>query len=64
MYENDMTRKEIERAFAERSPEDERLIRSLANCDRRHFLKVSLKYAGMAAAAGLLPAHAFQLIDV
>jgi len=29
MYRTDMTRKEIERAFAERSPEDERLMRSI-----------------------------------
>jgi 3',5'-cyclic AMP phosphodiesterase CpdA len=64
MYRNDMTRKEIERAFAERSAEDERLIRSLRNCDRRHFLRVSLKYAGMAAAASLIPPHAFQLVNV
>ena len=54
MYKNDMTRKEIERAFAERSPEDERLLRSLRNCDRRHFLRVSLRFAGMAAAYGCL----------
>ena len=45
MYENNMTAKELERALRERSPEDERLIRSLQNCDRRHFLKVSLKFA-------------------
>jgi len=64
MYKNDMTRKEIERAFAERSPEDERLIRSLRNCDRRHFLRVSLKFAGMAAAAGIIPGHRFQLVNV
>jgi 3',5'-cyclic AMP phosphodiesterase CpdA len=64
MYRNDMTRKEIERAFAERSPEDERQIRSLRDCDRRHFLRVSLKFAGMAAAANLLPPHAFQLVKV
>ncbi len=64
MYRNDMTGKEIERAFAERSPEDERLIRSLRNCDRRHFLRVSLRFAGMAAAAGILPPHGFQLVKV
>ena len=54
MYRNDMTRKQIERAFAERSAADEKLIRSLRNCDRRHFLRVSLKFAGMAAAASLV----------
>jgi 3',5'-cyclic AMP phosphodiesterase CpdA len=59
-----MTRKEIERALAERSPEDGRLIQSLRNCDRRHFLRVSLKFAGMAAAAGILPPHGFQLVKV
>ncbi len=63
MYRNDMTKKEIERAFAERSPEDERLLRSLANCDRRHFLRTSLKFAGMAAAASLIPDHTFQLVN-
>jgi 3',5'-cyclic AMP phosphodiesterase CpdA len=64
MYRNDMTRKEIERAFAERSQADETLIQSLRNCDRRHFLSVSLKFAGMAAAAGILPSHTFQLVNV
>jgi len=64
MYENNMTPKELERALRERSPADEQLIRSLRNCDRRHFLKVSLKFAGMAAAAGVIQPHAFQLINV
>jgi 3',5'-cyclic AMP phosphodiesterase CpdA len=64
MYRNDMTRKQIERAFAERSREDEQLIQSLANCDRRHFLRTSLKFAGMAAAASLVPSHTFQLVNV
>jgi len=64
MYHNDMTRKEIERTFAERSCEDERLIQSLRNCDRRHFLRTSLKFAGMAAAANLVPFHGFQLVNV
>jgi 3',5'-cyclic AMP phosphodiesterase CpdA len=64
MYRNDMTGKELERALRERSPADERLIRSLRNCDRRHFLKVSLKFAGMAAAAGVIQPHAFQLVNV
>ena len=64
MYKNDMTRKELERALRERSPEDARLIRSLQDCDRRHFLKVSLKFAGMAAAASVIQPHAFQLVKV
>lgn len=64
MYQNDMTRKEIERALAERSPEDQRLLQSLQNCDRRHFLRVSLKFAGMAAAAGIITPHGFQLVNV
>src|SRR5262245_25605022 len=64
MYRNDMTRKEIERALAERTPEHERLIQSLQNCDRRHFLRVSLQFAGMAAAAGILQPHGFQLVNV
>ena len=64
MYRNDMTRKEIQRAFAERSAADERLLRSLQNCDRRHFLRTSLKFAGMAAAASLVPFHGFQLVNV
>jgi 3',5'-cyclic AMP phosphodiesterase CpdA len=58
------TRKELEFALRERRPQDERLIRSLRNCDRRHFLKVSLKFAGMAAAAGVIQPHAFQLVNV
>ena len=64
MYRNDMTAKELERALRERSPGDERLIASLRNCDRRHFLRVSLRFAGMAAAAGVLQPHAFQLVKV
>lgn len=64
MYRNDMTKREIERAFAERSREDERLIQSLQNCDRRHFLRTSLRFAGMAAAANLVPFHSFQLVNV
>ena len=64
MYRNDMTRKQIERALAERSPEDERLIQSLENCDRRHFLRVSMKFAGMAAAASIVQPHGFQLVNV
>jgi 3',5'-cyclic AMP phosphodiesterase CpdA len=63
MHEN-MTRKELEFALRERRPRDEDLIRSLQNCDRRHFLRVSLKFAGMAAAAGILQPHAFQLVNV
>ncbi len=64
MYRNNMTRKEIERALAERTPDDEQLIRSLQNCDRRHFLRTSLKFAGMAAAAGIVQPHGFQLVKV
>jgi len=64
MYRNDMTRKEIERAFAERSAADTKQIQSLYNCDRRHFLRTTLKFAGMAAAAGIVPSHAFQLVNV
>jgi 3',5'-cyclic AMP phosphodiesterase CpdA len=63
MYENDMTKKEIERAFAERTPEAEREIRALLNCDRRQFLRTSLKFAGMAAAASLIPDQSFQLVS-
>jgi len=64
VYKNDKTKKEIEFALAERTPEDNQLLRSLANCDRRHFLRVSLKYAGMAAAAGIIQPHGFQLVNV
>jgi 3',5'-cyclic AMP phosphodiesterase CpdA len=60
----DLTPKELERALRERSPASERLIRSLYNCDRRHFLKVSAKFAAMAAAAGVIQPHAFQLVEV
>jgi 3',5'-cyclic AMP phosphodiesterase CpdA len=59
-----LTPKELERELRERSPESERLIRSLYNCDRRHFLKVSAKFAAMAAAAGAVMPHAFQLVEV
>ena len=64
MYKNNMTKKEIEFALAERKPEDTALLGSLRNCDRRHFLRVSLKYAGMAAAAGIIQPHGFQLVNV
>ena len=63
MYRNDMTKKEIERAFAERSPAHEREIRALRNCDRRQFLRSSLKFAGMAAAASLIPDQSFQIVS-
>jgi predicted MPP superfamily phosphohydrolase len=59
-----LTPKELERELRERSPAAERLIRSLHNCDRRHFLKVSLRFAGLAAAAGVIQPHAFQLVEV
>jgi 3',5'-cyclic AMP phosphodiesterase CpdA len=61
---NEMTRKELEFSLRERSDEHDRLIRSLHNCDRRHFLKVSLKFASMAAAAGVIQPHSFQLVNV
>jgi 3',5'-cyclic AMP phosphodiesterase CpdA len=59
-----LTPKELERELRERSPASERLIRSLHNCDRRHFLRVSLRFAGLAAAAGVIQPHAFQLVEV
>jgi Icc protein len=58
------TPKELERELRERSPESERLIRSLHNCDRRHFLKVSAQFAAMAAAAGVIQPHGFQLVEM
>ena len=58
-----LTPKELERALRERSPEAESEIRSLLNCDRRHFLKVSAKFAALAAAAGVIQPHAFQLVE-
>lgn len=64
MYRNNLTKKEIERRFAERSRGDEQLIRSLQNCDRRHFLRTSMHFAGMAAAASVIPYHGFQLVNV
>jgi len=64
MYRNNLTKKEIERRFAERSDEDSARIRSLQNCDRRQFLRTSLEFAGMAAAASLVPLHSFQLVNV
>ena len=59
-----LTPKELERELRERSPNAERLIRSLHNCDRRHFLKVSAKFAAMAAAAGVIQPHGFQLVEM
>jgi len=59
-----LTPKELERELRERSPESERLIRSLHNCDRRHFLKVTARFAAMAAASGAISPHAFQLVEV
>ena len=64
MYRNNMTRREIVRRLAERSPGDDSLLRSLQNCDRRHFLRVSLQFAGMAAAASVIQPHGFQLVKV
>ena len=61
---HNMTKKELEFALRERSPEHERWIRSLRDCDRRHFLRVSLRFAGMAAAAGIIQPHSFQLVRV
>jgi len=59
-----LTPKELERELRERSPAAQRLIRSLHDCDRRHFLRVSLHFAGLAAAAGVIQPHAFQLVEV
>jgi 3',5'-cyclic AMP phosphodiesterase CpdA len=59
-----LTPKELERELRERSPESERLLRSLHNCDRRHFLKVTARFAAMTAAAGVIQPHAFQLVNV
>jgi len=59
-----LTPRELERALRERSPESESLIRSLHNCDRRHFLKVTAKFAALAAAAGVIQPHAFQLVEM
>jgi 3',5'-cyclic AMP phosphodiesterase CpdA len=59
-----LTPKELERALRERSPQAESLIRSLQNCDRRHFLKVSARFAALAAAAGVVQPHSFQLVNV
>lgn len=59
-----LTPKELERELRERSPESDILIQSLHNCDRRHFLKVTAKFAAMAAAAGVIQPHGFQLVNV
>jgi 3',5'-cyclic AMP phosphodiesterase CpdA len=59
-----LTQKELERELRERSPQSEKLIQSLANCDRRHFLRVSVRFAAMAAAAGTILPHSFQLVNV
>jgi 3',5'-cyclic AMP phosphodiesterase CpdA len=59
-----LTPKELERELRERSPQAERLIRSLQNCDRRHFLKVTARFAAMAAAASVIQPRSFQLVNV
>lgn len=59
-----LTGKELERELRERTPESAGLIRSLQNCSRRHFLKVSARFAAMAAAAGVVQPHSFQLVNV
>jgi len=61
---SDMTRKELEFAMSERGSGHEELIRSLQDCDRRHFLKISAKFAAMAAALGVVQPHSFQLVKV
>ncbi len=61
---NNKTRKELEFALRERSSEHEDLIKSLQNCSRRDFLKVSAKFATMAAALGVIQPHGFQLVNV
>jgi 3',5'-cyclic AMP phosphodiesterase CpdA len=58
-----LTPKELERALRERSPAAESEIRSLMNCDRRQFLKTTAKFAALAAAAGVIQPHAFQLVE-
>ena len=58
-----LTPKELERALRERSPDSEREIRSLQNCSRRRFLEVTGKFAALAAAAGVIQPHAFQLVE-
>jgi len=59
-----LTPKELERELRERSSDAERLIRSLQNCDRRHFLKVTARFAAMVAAAGVIQPQSFQLVNV
>jgi 3',5'-cyclic AMP phosphodiesterase CpdA len=59
-----LTPKELERELRERSPASENLIRSLHNCDRRHFLKVTGRFAALAAAAGVVQPHGFQLVEM
>jgi predicted MPP superfamily phosphohydrolase len=59
-----LTPKELERELRERSPQSERLIRSLQDCDRRHFLKVTARFAAMAAAASVIQPRSFQLVNV
>ena len=59
-----LTPKQLERELRERSSEAESLIRSLQNCDRRQFLKVTARFAALAAAAGVIQPHAFQLVNV
>ena len=59
-----LTPKERERFLRERSPEAESLIKSLQNCDLRHFLKVTAKFAAIAAAASVVQPHTFQIVNV
>ena len=59
-----LTPKELERELRERSPGAESLIRSLQNCDRRHFLRVTARFAALVAAAGVIQPQSFQLVNV
>lgn len=59
-----MSRKTAERRLRERTAEDEGQIRSLLNCDRRRFLQLTGSFGALAATAGIVPAHTFQLLNL
>jgi 3',5'-cyclic AMP phosphodiesterase CpdA len=53
----------LEKKLAEREARRVQLFKALHNCDRRTFLKLSGKFAAMAAAAGVIAPHSFQLVE-
>src|SRR5438045_8993452 len=53
----------LDKKLIEREERRKHLFQTLHNCDRRTFLKLSGKFAAMAAAAGVIAPHSFQLVE-